>query len=75
MEGKNNDNENEKEENGTTFLVTSFPGSLRRENNTFIKETSEHAGSLVTILFVRSCITLSINEIYMSVACCFYKIN
>ena len=32
----------------------------RRENNTFIKETSEHAGSLVTILFVRPCITLSI---------------
>ena len=75
MERKNNENENEKEGNGTTFLATSFPGSLRRENNTFIKETSEHAGSLVTILFVRPCITLCINEIYMSVACCFYKLN
>ena len=75
MEKKNNENENEKEGNGITFLATSFPGSLRRENNTFIKETSEHAGSLVTILFVRPCITLCINEIYMSVACCFYKLN
>ena len=58
MEGKNNENEN-----GTTFLVTSFPGSLRRENNTFIKQKSEHAGSLVTILFVQPCITMCINEI------------
>lgn len=35
---KNNENENEKEGNGTTSLATLFPGSLRRENNTFIKE-------------------------------------
>lgn len=28
MEKKNNENETEKEGNGTTFLVTSFPGLL-----------------------------------------------